>query len=54
MIDPEIGRNLLVKARKKGATAGDVVIVESHSFSVQVRMGKLDKISQANGKKLGL
>ncbi|MHB8481765.1 MAG: TldD/PmbA family protein [Nitrospiria bacterium] len=54
MIDPEIGRDLLVKAKKKGATEGDVIIVESHSFSVQVRMGKLDRISQASGKKLGL
>ncbi len=54
MIDPEIGNELLRQAKKKGATEGDVVIVESASFSAQVRMGKIDKISQASGKKLGL
>ncbi|MBI3595024.1 MAG: TldD/PmbA family protein [Nitrospirae bacterium] len=54
MIDPEIGNELLKKAKKKGATGGDIVMVESASFSAQVRMGKIDKLSQASGKKLGL
>lgn len=54
MIDPEIGNELIREAKKKGATEADVVIVESASFSAQVRMGKIDKLSQASGKKLGL
>ncbi|MBI3606105.1 MAG: TldD/PmbA family protein [Nitrospirae bacterium] len=54
MIDPEIGQDLLTRAKKKGATGGDIVMAESSSFSVQIRMGEIDKISQASGKKLGL
>ena len=54
MIDPSTGEELLKKARKKGATEADLVMVESRSFDVRVRLGKLEQISQAEGKKLGL
>ena len=41
-------------AKRKGASAGDIVMVESESFSVTVRMGDVEKISQAGEKRLGL
>lgn len=45
---------LLKKAKSKGATAGDVVIVEGDSFDVQVRLKSVDKLSNAHEKRLGL
>jgi len=54
VIDPGIGEDLLRQAAKKGASGGDILIAESSSFSAQVRMGNLDRISQSTGKKLGL
>jgi PmbA protein len=45
---------VLKKARSKGATAGDVVIVEGDSFDVQVRLKSIDKLSNAHEKRLGL
>jgi len=41
-------------AKTKGASQGDVVMVESESFFVTVRMGEVEKISQAGEKRLGL
>jgi PmbA protein len=46
--------SVLKKARTKGATAGDVVIVEGDSFDVQVRLKSIDKLSNAHEKRLGL
>lgn len=45
---------LLKKARSKGASAGDVVIVEGDSFDAQVRLRSVDKLSHAHEKRLGL
>jgi len=45
---------LLKKALSKGATAGDVLIVEGDSFDVQVRLKSVDKLSNAHEKRLGL
>ena len=42
------------QAKAKGASDGDVVMVESDSFFVTVRMGEVEKISQAGEKRLGL
>ena len=50
----EIASDLLTKARKKGASSGDIILVEGESSSVQVRMGTIDKISNAREKRLGL
>ena len=41
-------------AQAKGATQGDVVMAESDSFFVTVRLGEIEKISQAGEKRLGL
>jgi len=45
---------VLRKARAKGATAGDVMVVEGDSFDVQVRLKSIDKLSNAHEKRLGL
>ena len=50
----DIAQDLLAGAQKKGASAGDVVIVEGESSNVQVRMGTVDKLSNAKEKRLGL
>lgn len=45
---------LLKRAAKKGATGGDLIVVEGDSFSAQVRLKEVEKISNARGKSLGL
>ena len=53
-LSPDLGREILAQAKAKGASDGDVVMVESDSFFVTVRMGEVEKISQAGEKRLGL
>src|ERR1043166_6903049 len=53
-LSQELARDILSKAKARGASAGDVVMVESDSFFVTVRMGEVEKISQAGEKRLGL
>ncbi|MFQ5902642.1 MAG: TldD/PmbA family protein [Candidatus Binatia bacterium] len=53
-LSQELARDILVQAKGKGASQGDVVMVESDSFFVTVRMGEVEKISQAQEKRLGL
>ena len=54
----ELGQNLardtLHQAKVKGASQGDLLMVESDSFFVTVRLGEIEKISQAQEKRLGL
>ncbi len=50
----ELAQDLLDRARVKGASAGDVVIVDGSGFDVQVRLGKIDQLSSAREKRLGL
>jgi PmbA protein len=50
----ELGRDILAMAKAQGASQGDVVMVESDSFFVTVRLGEVEKISQAQEKRLGL
>lgn len=50
----DLGREILRQAKEKGASTGDVVMAESESFFVTVRMGEVEKISQAGEKRLGL
>ena len=50
----ELGRDILATAKAQGASQGDVVMVESDSFFVTVRLGEVEKISQAQEKRLGL
>ena len=53
-LNQDLARHILEIATKKGASSGDVVMAESESFSVMVRMGEVEKISQAGEKRLGL
>ncbi len=53
-LSQDLAVDILTQAKKKGATAGDVVMVESESFFVTVRMGEVEKVSQAGEKRLGL
>ena len=53
-LSSELGREILAQAKTKGASDGDVVMVESDSFFVTVRVGEVEKISQAGEKRLGL
>src|SRR5438034_3532188 len=53
-IDQNLTSELLAQAKRKGATAADVVAVESDSASVQVRLSAVDKLSKAQEKRLGL
>ena len=50
----DLAREILAKAKVKGASQGDVVMVEGDSFFVTVRLGEVEKISQAGEKRLGL
>ena len=53
-LSEELGREVLAMAKRKGASAGDLVMAESDSFFVTVRMGEVEKISQAGEKRLGV
>jgi PmbA protein len=53
-LSQDLARDILAQAKKKGATGGDVVMAESDSFFVTVRMGEVENISQAGEKRLGL
>ncbi|MPZ76306.1 MAG: TldD/PmbA family protein [Deltaproteobacteria bacterium] len=53
-LSQELARDILAMAQAKGASHGDVVMVEGDSFFVTVRLGEVEKISQAQEKRLGL
>jgi PmbA protein len=53
-LSQELGQEVLAMAKARGASEGDVVMAESESFFVTVRMGEVEKISQAGEKRLGL
>lgn len=47
-------KDLLKSAKAQGATEGDLLVYEGDSFSTQVRLDEVEKISSARGKSLGL
>ena len=53
-IDQNFTEDLIKRAKRRGATAADVVAVEGDSASVQVRLSAIDKLSKAQEKRLGL
>jgi PmbA protein len=53
-LSQDLARDILAKAKAKGASQGDVVMAESQSFFVTVRMGEVEKISQSGEKRMGL
>ncbi len=46
--------NLLAKAKRGGATEADIIIADGETFSVQVRLGAVDRLTKAREKRLGL
>ncbi len=50
----QLAQDLLVKAKNRGATGVDLLIVEDESFSVQVRMRGVETVKNSQGKRLGL
>ena len=53
-LSQDLARDILHQAKAKGASQGDLLMVESDSFFVTVRLGEIEKISQAQEKRLGL
>src|SRR5581483_6752725 len=53
-LSAELALDILKQAKQKGATAGDVMMAESDSSFVAVRLGDVDKVSQAQEKRLGI
>ena len=53
-LSKELAGQILAQAKRQGATAGDVGMVEGESLYVTVRLGEVDKISQSREKRLGL
>jgi PmbA protein len=53
-LSQDLARDILARAKARGASQGDVVMAESQSFFVTVRMGEVEKISQSGEKRLGL
>lgn len=51
---PDLLRDLLGRARARGASAGDALLVEADTFAVQVRLKAIDKVMQARERRLGL
>ncbi len=50
----ELAADLLARAKQCGATEADVVVADGETFSVQVRMGSVDRLTKAREKRLGL
>ncbi|MGE3538694.1 MAG: TldD/PmbA family protein [Candidatus Tectimicrobiota bacterium] len=53
-LDPQLVQDLLRTAQRRGATAGDALLVDNESFEVQVRLGEVEKVQQSHQKRLGL
>ncbi|MBI4715905.1 MAG: TldD/PmbA family protein, partial [Nitrospirae bacterium] len=53
-IHEDLARGILEKAREKGATDGDVLIVEGEHFNGRVRLSQVEQITEARERHLGL
>ena len=53
-LSQDLAHDILARAKARGASQGDVVMAESQSFFVTVRLGEVEKISQSGEKRLGL
>ena len=54
VMDPNRVHDLLRQAKKRGASAGDVLLADNTSFDVEVRFGEVETIQNAHRKRLGL
>ena len=50
----QLAAELLRQARQSGATEADIIIADGDTFSVQVRLGAVDRLTKAWEKRLGL
>ena len=50
----QLALDLLAKAKRGGATEADIIIADGETFSVQVRLGAVDRLTKAREKHLGL
>ena len=50
----QLASDVLAMAKKHGATEADVVMADGENFSVQIRLGSVDRLSKAREKRLGL
>jgi len=50
----QLAMDLLAKAKRNGATEADIIIADGETFSVQVRLGAVDRLTKAREKHLGL
>lgn len=50
----ELAGETLVQAKKLGASEADVVVADGDTFSVQVRLGAVERLTKAHEKRLGL
>nr|MBI3612039.1 TldD/PmbA family protein [Nitrospirota bacterium] len=50
----QLATDLLARAKKRGATQADVVVADGDTFSVQVRLSAVDRLTKAREKRLGL
>ena len=53
-MDRELALGLLARAKEKGASQGDVTLVEHQGVQVKVRLGEVETVSQAHEMRLGL
>ena len=51
---PGLATDLLSRARTHGATEADVMVADGETFSVQVRLSAVDRLTKAREKRLGL
>jgi PmbA protein len=50
----ELAADVLARARACGATEADILVADGETFSVQVRVGAVDRLTKAREKRLGL
>jgi len=50
----QLAANVLTRAKACGATEADIVVADGETFSVQVRVGTVDRLTKAREKRLGL
>lgn len=50
----QLAADLLKQAKRSGATEADIIIADGDTFSVQVRLGAVDRLTKAREKQLGL
>ncbi|OQW62638.1 MAG: peptidase [Proteobacteria bacterium HN_bin10] len=51
---PQLAADVLAQAKQRGATQADVMVADGRTFSVQVRLATVDRLTKAREKRLGL